>query len=125
MQKSNPAFCSQLYSRETASKGRLVLPFIFPNLRMACWETQEHPLLFGRITTRQSNQNLTNWKRNHLTHYKANLCVSCLGGLRWEGDNVHCGWSALQQHLQCSGKGLQQDRGQPLQQDIGPADFRG
>ncbi|KAG8126688.1 hypothetical protein E2320_021759, partial [Naja naja] len=32
------------------------------------------------------------------------------GGLRWEGDNVHCGWSALQQHLQCSGKGLQQDR---------------
>lgn len=126
MQKSNPAFCSQLYStiqRDSKLVKASFIPYMskFKNGTLGNMRT---PFVIWKNYYPRS-QNLTNWKRSNLTHYKAILCVLCLGGLRWEGDNVHCGWSALQQHLQCSGKGLQQDRGQPLQQDIDPADFRG
>lgn len=51
------------------------------------------------------------------------VCVSFTGSVRGDGDHLHGGRAALQQHVQVQSEGLQHQRSGPVQQDPDHADL--
>lgn len=51
------------------------------------------------------------------------VCVSFTGSVRGDGDHLHGGRAALQQHVQVQSEGLQRQRSGPVQQDPDHADL--